>query len=556
MPLIVWAALLLLNCCSPGFAKRRETYTVKIVAESQKGERLSNARITVRGPAGPALDSYTGQTDSNGEKAFELSSPGVYEYTIAHKSHRTASSRFTLGKTPLTVKAILSSQTFYGIDFVVLDPAGKPVPHAWVTMQLADDKVGVSRSTQATDGDGKAEFNSDNPGAYTITAGADSYETATSTVTLESSVTRLNYPVRLKGKNPRILVSVKSTDRNEPVADAKVLIQSDDGILKDTLTTDATGIAQLILPDSAESKPDRAFKVTVTHADYDIGTGSVTPEKGTPKDLSVTVGMKRKADREAVLVTVLTEKDQPLAAANVTLRGRLYHYTGTTGADGQALFSAKADRYVVSVTHNGYAPAQGEAAVSLTDDRKTNSVKIPLEKRGSAKELPRGVPTPAPGKAKTKTEKGLSGELVLTKSSLPVGESLTASVKLKLSGTGKARVRATLTLAVYGPPTGGKVKSQVVTRTLTRDRNNISVYAFRFDRQGEYTMKVKVVTPGSPTWNSSAKFIVVNPKKEPDKKPVQPANFSGSQKARRYSHVHSMAELFDSAGAFPPSSPG
>lgn len=187
----------------------------------------------------------------------------------------------------------------------------------------------------------------------------------------------------------RVVVTVMSEDRNEPVEGASVSVNyvynpASSPVRLDSMTTDRSGQVYIIPATfggflKVKPKAGSRFDITVRHSGYIETYRNVPIRKDTQAgDISVSVSLKRKPGGKLVVVQLVEEGSRaPIYDASVKLKGTISPtlVSGTTDSGGQALITVtEADNYGVFITHTGYEPVNATLPVKMYDDQKEYSL--------------------------------------------------------------------------------------------------------------------------------------------------------------------------------------
>ena len=184
--------------------KTDETHVLTAVVESQNGDVIDNATVTV--DPGSASN-VSKSVDENGEAEFMLED-GEYAVTADADGYKTTEKTVQVDGADQTITLTLEQQTQTGGDtdnsdgkqtlaVTVEDENGTAVENA--TVKVAEDAVLFGSSEEKRVGDdGTATFERSD-GTYTVTANADGYKSTEATVTID-------------GEDEAITLTLKPTD--------------------------------------------------------------------------------------------------------------------------------------------------------------------------------------------------------------------------------------------------------------------------------------------------------------------------------------------------------
>jgi hypothetical protein len=172
----------------------------------------------------------------------------------------------------------------------------------------------------------------------------------------------------------RVVVSIVSEDRNEPVVGATIKI--DNSCCEDfktgtthTETSDWEGRAY------REFNKSGWYKVRVSHPDFKPVTAIVT-ELFCPAikcDVPFNIVLKRRSSLKVVAINVVKQRDYiPVYDANVVLSaGGDRFYSGSTDANGNAIFNIEhGDTYELTISHRGYETIKKQLIIHGYKDQK------------------------------------------------------------------------------------------------------------------------------------------------------------------------------------------
>lgn len=282
----------------------------------------------------------------------------------------------------------------------------------------------------------------------------------------------------------RIVVTVTSADRNEPVESASVSVKyiydpAFSPIRLDTLTTDQTGQVYIIPATmggflKVKPKAGSRFDITIRHPDYVETYRNVPVRKDTKAgDIPVSVSLKRKAGGKLVAVQVVDAGDgAPIYDASVKLKGTISPtlFSGTTNAGGRALITvSEADNYEVTVTHTGYESINTTLSVKMYDEQKEYDLSFKMQPTNRQERTLRVF-------VRGKDKQGKTGPVRYAQVTLPSGQTKTTNYdgevefKHRLTPGEEARVEAEATF--YKP---GSATFTVGVRGLAGDTVTINL---------------------------------------------------------------------------------
>ena len=169
-----------------------ESHVLTTVVESQTGDVIDNATVTVD-PG--AASNVSKSVDENGETEFVLED-GEYAVTADADGYKTTEKPVQVDGADQTITLTLEQQTQAGDDtddsdgahtlaVTVEDENGTAIENA--TVDVAEDTVILGSSEEKPVGDdGKATFERGD-GTYMVTAKADGYTSAETTVTIDGA---------------------------------------------------------------------------------------------------------------------------------------------------------------------------------------------------------------------------------------------------------------------------------------------------------------------------------------------------------------------------------
>ena len=287
-----------------------------------------------------------------------------------------------------------------------------------------------------------------------------------------------------QNNNYRLVITVTSADRNEPVEGASVTVKymfdpAFAPIRLETQTTDAAGKVWVIPAafggfSRVQPKPGARFDIAITHPDYYDAYRPVPVRKDTQSgDVPVGVSLRRKAGTKVVAVQVFEKGDRaPIYDATVKLRGTMSStlFSGTTNSGGQALISiTEADNYQVSVTHTGFESVNATLPIKMYDGQREYNLSFEMKRTTEEARLLRVS-------VKGKDKQGRIVPVRYAQVTLPDGQTKTTdyegivSFRHKLPPGEEVKVEAE---ATYYKP--GSSSFTVGVRKLTSDTVSISL---------------------------------------------------------------------------------
>ncbi len=311
-----------------------KTYsTTFTVTNNETGSPVSGAEINIEG--------NILNTDASGLAVVNLEN-GTYTYTITATGYFEQSNSVTVDNAPAEVAVSLVPVSGYTVTFTINDDI--------TTDPIEGATIDIEGTTITTDPSGLAAIELEN-GTYNYTVSATDYVEETGSLTVNDATESISVA----------LTPIEETTATFTVTDENgTAIQGAEiDINNTTLTTDASGIASIVLDDGT-------YEYTVTATDYAPVTDNLTISGA---DVDVTVELPSVYELTFI---VNNEAGDPIEGAFVVIGENFFN----TDENGEVTVDAVNGTYYYTVTKADFEMLSGEVTVDGADVTETVTLRM------------------------------------------------------------------------------------------------------------------------------------------------------------------------------------